>query len=269
MLEARKAGLIARLATTPTEVKAAQRLRYTIFYEELAAVASNMTSALELDVDIFDSDCDHVLVISEKVMSASPILVDGGELIGTYRLLPQARAQANNGFYTQQEFDIEALLVSMPEKKFLELGRSCIHRQFRAKPALELLWQVIWNYVREHEVDVLFGCASFIGANEQQTRHQRAILHKSFSAPTKWQVYARVSPNTMVSPSQTLNQAQERAAFIQLPALLKSYLKIGAYVAKDAVIDKQFNTIDVLVMLPIANIDKKYFSRFGPPRQNG
>ncbi len=146
-----KGDLAVRLAGGADEIAEAQKLRYRVFYEELNARPDAAAAAARIDADRFDSFCDHLIVTS------------GPDLVGTYRLLRQDVAEANGGFYTQDEFDVAPLLAAHPGLSFLELGRSCVLKPFRTRPVVELLWQGIWNYVRRHRFDVMLGCASLRG----------------------------------------------------------------------------------------------------------
>jgi putative hemolysin len=150
-----------RLARSREEIITAQKLRYRIFYEELKAKPDIASAHSLMDADRFDEFCGHLVVVHKTPRSeGGQFTIDDGEMVGTYRLLRQSVAQQNGGFYTQSEFDIAPLLSAKPDLKFLELGRSCVVKQYRTKPVVELLWQGIWNYVRQHGLDVMLGCAS-------------------------------------------------------------------------------------------------------------
>ena len=140
-------------------------------YEELKASPDTAALRSRRDADRFDAFCDHLIVVRRSAGNeAGKFGVDDGEMVGTYRLLRQSVAEQNGGFYTQSEFDIAPLLAAKPALKFLELGRSCVLKQYRTKPVVELLWQGIWNYVRHHGMDVMLGCASLEGIRSQGSR---------------------------------------------------------------------------------------------------
>jgi putative hemolysin len=252
------------MASGVQEVQACQRLRYQVFYEELGASPQGKAARHQVDSDRFDAICDHLVVIQE-LASPSPdaIMLVDGQLIGTYRLLRQDVAEANGGFYTEDEFDIAPLISSHPDLRFLELGRSCVLRPFRTKPVVELLWQGIWNYVRAYDMHVMLGCASLEGTNPDA--HALALSFLAQAAPPpEWKVSAR--PERAVEMGRIpASDIDQREALRILPPLIKGYLRLGCYIGEGAVIDHQFNTIDVLIILPVSAINPRYFAHFGQP----
>lgn len=216
-------------------------------------------------MDSFDAICDHVLVVKAgSPAHGQGIGVHDGELVGTYRLLRQEVAEAHQGFYSQQEFDVAPLIERHPGLRFLELGRSCVLKPYRTKPVVELLWQGIWNYVRAYDLHVMFGCASLEGVDPVPHAATLGFLAHFASAPPEWQVHAH--PGRYVGmkriPAADINQKQ---ALRGLPPLIKGYLRLGCYIGDGAVIDTQFNTIDVLIVLPVSAINERYFTHFGQP----
>jgi L-ornithine Nalpha-acyltransferase len=243
--------LSIRLARTETDIEAAQRLRYEVFFEELKAQASDVARATRRDADAFDPICDHLMV--ER---------DDGFLVGTYRLLRQDVAERHNGFYSAQEFDIAPLLQRHSNLRFLELGRSCVLRDYRTKPVLDLLWQGIWDYVRAHRLDVMFGCASFEGSDPKAHTAALSFLHHHARDDGPWRVKARPELYQPMYDDGT-EVLSERAALRALPPLVKGYLRLGCKIGEGCVIDHQFNTVDVLIVLPVSLINPRYFSHYG------
>jgi L-ornithine Nalpha-acyltransferase len=265
-ITATKAGLSLRLAKGPSEVLACQQLRYRVFYEERGAKADASARAAGIDADRFDDFCDHLVVVRHVPEVTSPaILLEDGELVGTYRLLRQEVATQNGGFYTQGEFDIAPVIASHPDLKFLELGRSCVLAPYRTRPVVELLWQGIWNYVRSYGLDVMLGCASFEGTNPQAHAAALAFLARNFAAPPEWRVNAHLGRRTSMRRVPDDLAVSEKEALKSLPSLIKGYLRLGCYIGDGAVIDEQFNTIDVLIILPVSRINARYFTHFGQP----
>ena len=192
------------------------------------------------------------------------IRVNDGELVGTYRLLRQSVAERTEGFYTQNEFDIAPLIARHGGLKFLELGRSCVLKPYRTKPVVELLWQGIWNYVRLYDLDVMLGCASLEGTDPSQHAMAMSFMAQNSAAPPEWQVKAlpeRMVKINLLPPAKV----DAKRALRMLPPLIKGYLRLGCYIGEGAVIDHQFNTIDVLIILPVSAINPRYFSYFGQP----
>lgn len=262
-IRAEKGDLVLRLARRE-EIAACQRLRYRVFYEERGAVTNRYGVEPGLDADRFDAICDHLVVVRRAASAGMDELrLNDGELIGTYRLLRQDTAQANGGFYTETEFDINPLLSAHPALRFLELGRSCVLKPYRTKPVVELLWQGIWNYVRAHRMDVMFGCASLDGTDPEHHAASLNLLSQA-TAPPEW--YVRALPAQRVEMRRgPVELSDPRRALKHLPPLIKGYLRLGCYIGDGAVIDRQFNTIDVLIILPVSKIDPRYFAHFGAP----
>jgi putative hemolysin len=259
-IQAAKGDLRLRLAQGAEEIRACQALRYRVFYEELSA---RPDVAVRTDADRFDAFCDHLVVVHKsKASTSDPVMLADGELVGTYRLLRQEIAEQNGGFYTQEEFDLAPILLSHPGLRFLELGRSCVLKSYRTKPVVELLWQGIWNYVRAHGIDVMFGCASLEGTDPEAHAQALTFLGEHRVPPPEWRV--RALPDRYL-PMKRRSRFDAKAALRALPPLIKGYLRLGCYIGEGAVIDSQFNTIDIFIILPVSAIDSRYFARFGEP----
>jgi putative hemolysin len=255
--------LEVRLARKKSELRRAQRLRYKVFYEEMSAVPGALAMLSRRDEDAYDAVFDHLLVIDRGDAS------DGrrwrrSKVVGTYRMLRQEVAELNDGFYTQGEYDIAPLLAAKPDCSFMELGRSCVLKPYRNKRTLELLWQGVWSYVREHGADVMIGCASFEGTDPSAHAEALSFLYHTALAPEEWRVRAhshlRVEMNML--PRERINA---RRALKALPPLIKGYLRLGALIGDGAVIDRQFGTTDVMIILPVEQIRTRYFAHFGAP----
>jgi putative hemolysin len=249
-------SLEVRLARSKEEIRAAQELRYRVFYEEMSAKASPIQKVTRRDRDAFDRNCDHLLVLDRARGGET-----AGQIVGTYRLLRQSQALHTGGFYTAQEFEIDGLVARHPDKRFLELGRSCVLKDYRSKRTVELLWQGIYAYVVQHRIDVLFGCASLAGTDPAALAGPLAFLRDNAPAPEAWRV-AAVASRRVPLPADAVCLDAKRALGA-LPPLLKGYLRLGGYVGEDAVVDRQFNTTDVLIVLPFENIKQRYLTHFG------
>jgi len=249
----RVGDLEARLAQTPDEVDAAQALRYRVFYDEMKAKPSPEHARRRRDFDKFDAYCDHVLVRDLR-------LGQGAEaVIGTYRLLRGDVAARHDGFYTADEFDISKL-VAYPGQA-LELGRSCVAAEHRSGPTMQLLWQSIADYVFRHDITVMFGCASLPGTDIAELALPLAYLHHHHLAPPA--VRARALPDRYTGMDlMAPDDIDIRAASAALPPLVKGYLRLGGVVGDGAVIDHQFNTTDVCVIVVIDRVTDKYFRHY-------
>ncbi|BCP55817.1 hypothetical protein K32_44340 [Kaistia sp. 32K] len=251
-------SLEVRLATTPREVKKAQKLRYKVFYEEMSAIPDMQAQLSRRDRDGFDKICDHLLVIDHDTRTSA------GEsaIVGTYRLLRQEVAERHTGFYSANEFDIGALVERHQRLNFLELGRSCVLKPYRTKRTVELLWHGIWSYVRSHKIDVMVGCASLEGTDPDALALPLSFLHHNARAPAEWSVSAIAGRGV---PMDRLGEAEidMKAALKTLPPLIKGYLRLGAYIGDGAVVDRQFGTTDVLIILPVQSISERYVNHYG------
>lgn len=255
-------SLEVRLATTAKEIRRAQRLRFKVFYEEMSASPNGAALISRRDVDAYDAICDHLLVLDHDVKPkafrpAKP------KVVGTYRLLRQDMAERHGGFYTRGEYDIAPLLKAHPGLRFLELGRSCVLDEYRNKRTVELLWHGIWTYVLHNRIDVMLGCASLEGTQPQDLALPLSFLHHYASAPAEWQ--ARALPERFTAMDILPKEAIDpKAALHALPPLIKGYLRLGATFGTGAVVDRQFGTTDVLVILPVSAINPRYIDHFGP-----
>jgi L-ornithine Nalpha-acyltransferase len=257
-------ALKIRLATSDAEIRVAQKLRYLVFHQERGIKLSPENQAAKIESDAFDDICDHLLVIRAAEAHNTELSVEDGTVIGTYRLLRQSVASQNSGFYSQLEFDIAPLLTRKADLKFLELGRSCVLKSERGSTVVELLWQGIWNYVRQYQIDVMIGCASFDGLNIDTHRDALQFLLENNKVPEGWQVQSHTQ-RRLVIEADGRTQHDMKAIIANLPPLIKGYMRLGCFFGQDAVVDEAFNTIDVLVILPVAKINPRYFAKFGEP----
>jgi putative hemolysin len=260
---ARLGSLELRLAQTKKDIRRAQRLRYKVFYEEGGAIPDRTASIIRRDVCRFDSICDHLLVIDLAATNRFGRIKP--KIVGTYRLLRQEIAEQHGGFYSAGEFDISPLLARHAGKRFLELGRSCVLAPYRSKKTLELLWRGIGIYVDHHRIDVMIGCASFPGA--EAARHAHALGFLAHCAPTSadWRATALPGRRAELAPIDRTT-LDARRALAELPPLVKGYLRCGAKFGDGAVVDRQFNTTDVFVVMPVADVDPRVLGRFGASR---
>ena len=256
----RLGSLEVRLARDARELREAQRLRFRVFYEEMSALADPMSAFLRRDADRFDRICDHLVVV-DRAARPGPGQSLGGTVVGTYRLLRQDVAQESFGFYARREFDVAPLLEAHRDKRFLELGRSCVLASHRDKRTLELLWRGIHAYVRRHRIDVMIGCASFAGSDPAALAEPLSFLHHYAPSPDGWRVRARPERHL---PMNRVPKAQldARAALRSLPPLIKGYLRLGAGFGDGAVVDRQFGTTDVFVLLRTSDIAARYHHHF-------
>lgn len=257
----RLGDLEARLARSPSEIRRSQGLRYHVFYEEMAAVADEETYQRRRDADAYDLICDHLLVLDHAV-PRRPFLRSKPEIVGTYRLLRQEIAEINGGFYSAGEYDVGSLVARYPHLRFLELGRSCVLKPYRDKRTVELLWHGIWSYVLMHGMDVMIGCASIPGTDPDKLALPLSFLHHNALAPEEWRVRA-VEERYVEMNRMAPDEIDAKAALRQLPPLIKGYLRLGGYIGEGAVVDYQFGTTDILIILPVSALNPRYVDHFG------
>jgi putative hemolysin len=260
-------NLEVRLARSRGDLRRAQKLRYEVFYEEMDAIPSAAAMINRRDEDPYDDICDHLLVVDhgDLVSNGKGPWRKRPRVVGTYRVLRQDIAEAQGGFYSEGEYDLSPLIKAKSrDYHFMELGRSCVLKSHRNRRTVELLWHGLWTYVREHGVDVMVGCASFPGVDPKRHAMALSFLHHNALAPKEWRVKAHdrlyVNMNMMAA-----KDIDAKAALKSMPPLIKGYLRLGAYVGDGAVIDRQFGTTDVLIILPVEAIDARYFGHFGAP----
>jgi putative hemolysin len=256
----RLGSIEVRIASGAADIRAAQALRYQVFFEEMgAAIVPSSESAL--DVDDYDQICDHLLAIHHDLDGSSRV-------VGTYRLLRQGVAEANRGFYSSGEYDLGNLLRHCPAAEagagqLLELGRSCVAREHRNSATIGLLWRGIATYLEQHDVRFMFGCASLHGTDPSVHAAALSYLAHHHLAPEPLRV--RALPEQLVAMDILPPGAYDAARTARLlPPLLKGYLRVGAMVGEGAFIDRQFNTVDVFVLMPIDRIASRYAARFQP-----
>jgi len=256
--------LEVRLAQTAAEVRQAQKLRYRVFYQEGSAIPNPGRLFARRDVDAYDAICDHLLVLDH----GAGVGHHGNRpaVVGTYRLLRQPLAEDYGGFYTAGEFEIGELIARHANLQFLELGRSCVLAPYRNKRTVELLWHGIHAYVAQNRCDVMIGCASLDGTEPKQLALPLSFLHHYARAPEAWR--ARALPARYVEMNRMSKETIDpKAALRALPPLVKGYLRLGAYIGDGAVIDHEFGTTDVLIVLPVSAIKQRYLEHFDVSRR--
>jgi len=259
---ARLGALEVRFAITRKEIRAAQKLRWRVFFEEGGARADPLTRLRRRDVCPFDRMCDHLIVVDHDARNRFGARKP--KVVGCYRLLRGDVARTQGGFYSAQEFDLAPLLARHAGARFLELGRSCVARDYRGKRVMDLLWRGLWAYARHHRIDVMIGCASLPGAEPARHAEALAFLRAQAGAPQDWLAQALPHRRAQLNEAAPLARDAARRALASLPPLVKGYLRVGAWFSAEAVVDHAFGVTDVLVVLPVANIDARYLEHFSP-----
>jgi len=249
----RAGNLGVRLAVTPDEIDAVQALRFRVFYGEMGAAAGPETLAAERDRDGFDAVADHLLVVDHEIGPGA----EG--VIGTYRLIQQEAAARIGRFYSADEYDISKM-VAFPGR-VLELGRSCVDMAYRGRAAMQLLWRGIAAYVFYHRIDLMFGCASLPGTDPGVLAPELTYLYYNHLAPPALRPRAR-DERYIDMRRMDPDGIDPRRALNQLPPLIKGYLRLGGFVGDGAVIDQQFNTTDVAIVVKTDLVTDKYYRHY-------
>jgi len=244
--------IIISTANTPETIKEASRFRLYIFYYEFGAKPSAEAARTRLDCDEYDSVADHLIVVDRS----SP---EEEKIIGTYRMIGQEAANHHGRFYSSEEYNLSSLLNS--GSRLLELGRSCVLNKYRTRPVLQLLWQGIADYVINHDIEILFGCASLHSTNIDTLKESLSYLHHYHLSPENLRPRA-LDDRYVDMDILPIDQLNARQAFNALPPLIKGYLRVGAMVADGAVMDKQFNTTDVLIVMQTHLLTDRYKKHF-------
>ena len=249
-----------RLARTEDELAQAQRLRYEVFYEECGAQPNQIMRGSRLDADPYDAIMDHLLVIDHARPSSQ------GQVVGNYRLLPQERLCERDVFYSSAEFDLEPLLGS--GLRLLELGRSCVMRDYRGLPILQKLWRGIAEYAAARRIELLFGCASLREGPQRTIQAQLALLHHAYLAPPHLCPVAL--PDRRVEPALLpIESGDGRRGQRALEPLVRGYLRAGAWIGDGGARDDVFDCVDVCIVMPTSKLTPRYQRHFPQPDSAG
>jgi putative hemolysin len=251
--ELRAGNLGVRIATTDAEIDAVQSLRYRVFYQEMGATADAEAARAARDRDIYDEVADHLLVVDHAI-GPGP---EG--VIGTYRLIRREAANRLGRFYSEDEYDIS--MIERFQGEILELGRSCVHADYRSRSAMQMLWRGIAAYVFHYGIDLMFGCASLPGTDPDALAEELTYLYYNHLAPAP--LRPRALPHRYIEMRRLdPEEIDPRQALTRLPPLIKGYLRLGGFVGDGAVIDPQFNTTDVAVVVKTDQVTDKYYRHY-------
>lgn len=242
-------SLRVSLARTEADLRAAQRLRYEVFVRELGAGGPGVDHRARREQDRFDAVADHLLLRDARREDA---------VVGVYRLMDADQAARAGGFYSESEYDLDPLRRS--GRRLLELGRSCLHRDYRGGAALMLLWQGLADHAARRGAEILFGVASFHGTEPRAMSHALSLLHHDHLAEPDLRVRARQYQRMdLLAPAEL----DRKRAMREMPALIKSYLRIGGRTGDGAFIDHAFNTTDICLILDAARLSAAGRARYG------
>jgi L-ornithine Nalpha-acyltransferase len=245
----RMADFEVKIATEPSEIEQAQRLRFEVFNLELN---KGLKSSFErgLDIDEFDAYCDHLIVRDLRT----------GDVVGTYRLMRGAQARRHIGFYSEKEFDLTQ--IKELDGELMELGRSCARRDFRDRALIPLMWEAIAEQVRTHNVRYLFGCGSLYSTDAVEVSAMFSLLKKKYYAMNSHRVHP-LPKCAFDGLADNVAITDEQALFQKLPSLIKGYLRIGALVCGPPALDAEFGTADFFLLLDFGSLKEEYLKRLG------
>ncbi|GGX63755.1 ornithine-acyl-ACP acyltransferase [Tateyamaria omphalii] len=238
------------LVDDPTDLRAAQALRYDVFVRELGGGGAMVDHDAGLERDRFDPFFDHLVLHDDAV----------GQVVAVYRMLRAEQAEAAGQFYSEDEYDLALLRAT--GRRLLELGRSCVHKDYRGGPALYHLWNGLAAYVAEHEIEIMFGVASFHGTDPDALAQPLSLLHHRHLAPEPLRATAR-EPHAASMDLMPEDQIDRRAAMVDMPALIKAYLRLGGVVGEGAYVDHAFNTTDVCLIMETAAMSDRQKRIYG------
>ena len=243
-----------RLAKTEAEIIAAQKLRYEIFFEEDGAIPSEQVKKERRDFDEFDDFCDHLIAI-DKAAGDNP----ENYVIGTYRLMRKNGAKGIGKWYSQTEFNVEKF--NDYDGEVLELGRACVHKDYRTKIVMQMLWNGLAAYMFDYDIKLMFGCGSFLGTDLETYKKTLSYLYHNHIAEGDLEIEARTEDKRdyPIIPKEEINDLE---AFKQLPTMIKGYLRVGCKVSKSIFIDWNFNCFDVCIIFETKNLKKSYLDHY-------
>ncbi len=238
------------MARDASDLRAAQALRYEVFVRELGGGGALVDHEAGLEQDRFDPFFDHLLLWDDAV----------DRLVGVYRMLRADGAAQAGQYYSEDEYDLTPLRTS--GRKLLELGRSCVHVDYRGGPAMYHLWNGLAEYVARHAVEIMFGVASFHGTDTTALAQPLSLLHHRHLAPESLRVTAR-GPHAQAMDLVAEADIDRRAAMVAVPALIKAYLRLGGVVGQGAYVDHAFNTTDVCLIMDMAAMSERQRRIYG------
>lgn len=238
-----------RITRDKAEVVAAQKLRFDIFNLEMK-MGVDSSFQRGLDADDYDPLCEHLIVRDTK----------SGRVVGTYRLLPGSEALKDARFYSETHFNLEN--IKKLEGEVLELGRSCVHKDYRNRAVIDVMWQALADYMRSHHVRYVFGCPRLHTTDHREVSEFFALLRNRYYAPEE----IRVRPlpgKSFADLSEKIEVQDPRALFLRLPSLIKGYLRFGALLCGPPALDLNFGTAYFFLLLDVRKMSSSYRRRFG------
>ncbi len=242
--------LTVRVTRKPHLIEQAQKLRYHIFFDEMGGIPDNAAvEQAKRDFDAFDEVCDHLIVQDED---------KDGMVVATYRLLRREPMLKIGQFYSEKEFDVSGIKAMQGE--VMELGRSCVHADYRSRAAMQLLFHGIGAYVMHYDVKLLFGCASFNGVDPQENVMGLSFLHHYHMTPPP---LTPISKHVFEFKPLAKELVMPKQALKELPALIKGYLRMNGSFGRGVYIDEECHSVDIAVVVQTELLKENYGKRYG------
>lgn len=245
-------SLRAFTANSEQDLLRSQQLRYQVFFEEMGAEPSPEVRAQKRDFDEYDEFCDHLLIED----------TNADKIVGSYRILRRSQLPAHLNFYTSKEFNLSKTLQYF-KGEVMELGRACVDESYRDRATIQLLWRAIGEYSAKYNIELMFGCGSFSGANHKDHAAALSYLYHNHLAPEEFRPTAAAEhfkPINLLSP----DSFDMKRTLASLPPLIKGYLRLGGFIGDGAYEDHESNTTDVCIVLRMETLSQKYFDKFAP-----
>ncbi len=240
-----KKNLTVRVAENQYEIEQALILRYNVFNLELGEGLPESRET-QKDRDEYDLYCDHLIVLDQA---------QDNKVVGTYRILRKSVAIKNIGFYSESEFNLTDLHRIGSE--IAEVGRSCVHRDYRDGSVISLLWIGLGKYMKNFDVRYLMGCGSVHSTDPQSASEIYAYLKKKDGLEFNYDIHP-LSTHRIAQFNPDLVSADDRTAASRVPPIIKGYLRAGAKICGQPAIDPVFGTIDFFLLFNRSNIDARY-----------
>ena len=250
----------ARITADPAEILAAQKLRYQCFIieEEVGDTTRGGTTQSFLDVengverDYFDEFCEH-LIVTDKIKEQAGASPDE-YVVGTYRLMRREGAKRAGQWFSELEFDVEKFMDYPGE--VLELGRSCVAQEYRTKMTLAIMWNALAAYMFDNNIELMFGCGTFLGTNLDDHKEALALLKKKYVAEGKWACKPK-GPTARPFPPVP-DDLDDSAALLKMPPIIKGYLRAGCKVSDGLFLDEGWGCFDILIIFEIKDAREHY-----------
>jgi putative hemolysin len=243
-MSANPQNIFTKIADRAQEFDAIAQLRYEVFVRELGGGGAGVNHALRTESDAFDEHAQHLIAMDRDA---------GDAVVGVYRVMTAEMAAKAGRFYSEDEFDLTALRTS--GRKILELGRSCVHPNYRDGVTMFHLWQRLAEYVLSDDFEILFGVASFHGTDPMKYAHALSNLAASYAAPDHLRTKSK-KYQTMALVGKF--HIDRNTAIRETPSLIKSYLRLGGVVGDGAFIDDVFNTVDVCLIMDTVTMSQRH-----------